>query len=73
MFNNELLCSCVNYYVDTNNNKKTSRFINKINMSLDKYFKRKYLKDEKSFKVSSYVTQSTSKKSYIKKLYNICY
>jgi 2-methylcitrate dehydratase PrpD len=73
LFNNELLCSCVNYYVDTNNNKKTSRFINKINMSLDKYFKRKYLKDEKSFKVSSYVTQSTSKKSYIKKLYNICY
>jgi hypothetical protein len=52
---------------------KTSRFINKINISLDKYFKRKYLKNEKSFKISCYVTQLTLKKNYIKKSYIICY
>jgi hypothetical protein len=34
-------------------------------MTLDKYFKHKSLKDEKSFKASSHVTQSSSKKSYI--------
>ena len=34
-------------------------------MSLDKYFKRKSIKDEESIKASSYVTSSNSKKSHI--------
>ena len=34
-------------------------------MSLDKYFKRKSLEDKDSFKASSHVTQSSSKKSHI--------
>jgi len=34
-------------------------------MSLDKYFKRKSLKDKESIKASSHVTQSSSKKSHI--------
>ena len=34
-------------------------------MLLDKYFKRKSLEDEQSFKASSHVTQSSSKKSHI--------
>jgi hypothetical protein len=46
--------------------KKTSRFINKINMSRNKYFKRKSLEDRESFKDLSHVTQSSSKKSHIK-------
>jgi hypothetical protein len=33
-------------------------------MSLDKYFKRKSLGNEESIKVSSHVTQSSSKKSH---------
>jgi hypothetical protein len=41
-------------------------------MSLDKYFKRKSLENEESFKALSHVTQSSLKKSHIKKLYNIC-
>jgi hypothetical protein len=34
-------------------------------MSLDKYFKHKSPEDEESFKTSSHVTQSSSKKSHI--------
>ena len=34
-------------------------------MSLDKYFKCKSIENEKSFKASSHVTQSSSKKSHI--------
>jgi hypothetical protein len=34
-------------------------------MLVDKYFKRKSLKDEESIKTSSHVTQSSSKKSHI--------
>jgi len=41
-------------------------------MSLDKYFKRKSLEDEESFKTSDHVTQLSLKKNHIKKLYNIC-
>jgi len=60
LFNNELLCSCVNYYVDINDNKKKSTCSSiKINMPLDKYFKHKYFEDEESFKTSSHVTQSS--------------
>jgi hypothetical protein len=35
-------------------------------MSLDKHFKRKSFEDEESIKISSHVTQSSSKKSHIK-------
>ena len=42
-------------------------------MSLDKYFKCKSFEDEKSFKASSHVTQSSSKKNHIEKLYSIGY
>jgi hypothetical protein len=41
-------------------------------MLLDKYFKCKFLEDEELFKTSSHVTQSSSKKSHVEKLYNIC-
>jgi hypothetical protein len=34
-------------------------------MLLNKYFKRKSIEDKKSIKASSYVTQSSSKKSHI--------
>jgi hypothetical protein len=34
-------------------------------MSLDKYFKRKFLEDEESIKASSHVTPSSSNKSHI--------
>jgi len=66
-------CLTANYCADINDNKKKSACSSiKINMSLDKYFKRKFLEDEELFKTSSHVTQSNSKKSHIKKLYNIC-
>ena len=45
--------------------KPASSSIKLTCMSLDKYFKRKSLKDEESFKDSSHVTQSSSKKSHI--------
>jgi hypothetical protein len=34
-------------------------------MSLDKYFKHKFLEDEESIKASSHVTPSSSNKSHI--------
>jgi len=45
--------------------KSASSSIKLTCMSLDKYFKRKSLEDEESFKDSSHVTQSSSKKSRI--------
>jgi len=67
LFNNTLLCDCVNCYVDTNDDikKSASSLIKLTCMSLDKYSKRKSLEDEESFKDSSHVTQSSSKKSSI--------
>jgi len=72
LFNSELLCSCVNYYVNINYNKKKSAGSSiKINISSDKYFKHKSLEDKKNHSKLQVMQSNEVQKKIILKSYII--